>query len=153
MLKDKDGSALLVYHGTNFSFDKFEPHHLGKSCRNPTTCFGFFFTESEQDAWSWAARGSERSGVPDSPRVVEANLRLTNLIELSYEKLHFYLQRAKVSTMQRHMDKWIADGFDGFTVVRDGHRWYLPFDVSRIEIVGVIERVAQDDVCRPRMGA
>lgn len=139
MLKSSDGSALVVFHGTNCIFDKFEPYYLGNSCSNPSTCFGFFFTESEQDAWSWAARGSKRIGSPDSPRVIKANLQVENLLELSYTKFHFYLQRAKVSTMQRHMTQWIADGFDGFTVIRDGHRWYLPFDVYRIAIVGAIE--------------
>jgi len=139
MLKSSDGSPLVVFHGTNFVFDKFEPRRLGLSCNNPSTCFGFFFTESEQDAWSWAARGSKRVAAPDSPRVIKANLQVKNLLDLSYTKFHFYLQRAKVSTMQRHMAEWIAEGFDGFTVVREGHRWYLPFDVSRISIVGTIE--------------
>jgi hypothetical protein len=139
MLKSSDGVPLVVFHGTNFVFDKFELHHLGNSCSNPSTCFGFFFTESEQDAWSWAQRGSKRIGAPDSPRVIKANLQVENLLELSYTKFHFYLQRAKVSTMQRHMAEWIAAGYDGFTVIREGHRWYLPFDVSRIAIVGALE--------------
>lgn len=141
-------TPILAYHGTNFEFDEFDRCHLGVSCDNPTTYFGFFFTESLDDAWTWASRAAGRRRTPDSPRVVVAKLGCTNLLEMSYPKFHFYLQKAKVSTIQRHMAEWKAAGFDGFTVVREGVRWYLPFDVRAIQIVDVIH--AEQDTTRPK---
>lgn len=78
--------------------------------------------------------------MPNSPRVIEVRLDLTNVLQLSQAKFHFYLQRAKVSTMQRQVKQWQADGLDGFTVAREDCKWYLPFDTFRIEIIGSIDR-------------
>lgn len=128
----------LVFHGTNYEFQQFENRHLGKACRNPTTEFGFFFSENEEDALSWAIREQERCiTVPRNARVIEARLKLNKVKDISYPKFRFYLQRAKTSTIQRDMKSWIADGFDGLTVVREGHRWFAAFNTDAIEIVGI----------------
>lgn len=140
MLSNPDGTPLSLYHGTNFKFNKFESWRLGTSCRNPSTHFGFYFTDSIDDAWSWAERGSKRFGIPNSPRIIVAHLLLDKVLDLTYAKFNFYLQRAKVSTMQRDKEKWISEGYDGFTLMRDGRRWYLPFNDAEIAIVGVIDR-------------
>lgn len=131
----------VVYHGTNFEFERFESKHLGTSCKNPTTDFGFFFTDSIDDAWSWAQRASDYGRAPDSPRLIEATLNIDRLVSISPEKFHFYLQRAKTSTIQRDKRIWMEDGFEGLTVMRGGGvRWYAPFDASKIEMIGVVDR-------------
>ena len=126
----------VLYHGTNYSFEQFDPKYLGRACRNPATELGFFFSDDAEDALSWALREQERSIlVPRSARIIEVALHLTKVKELSESKFLFYLQRAKTSTIQRDRESWIAEGYDGLAVTRGGHRWYAPFKVSAIEIL------------------
>jgi hypothetical protein len=124
----------VLYHGTNHQFSRFDTAYLGSGCDNPTTRFGFFFSESRADALFWAQRASDRRRAPCTPRVVEARLNLRNPLELDYGQFHYYLQTARPSTITRHLEKWKREGYDGMTVVREGVRWYVAFDPSQIEI-------------------
>lgn len=140
---------IKAYHGTNFEFERFDISKLGISCDNPTTLFGFFFSESLDDALSWATRASERRRVQSKPSVVTAEFEMNNPIHLPYEVFVYYLKHARRSTITRHKEKWIDEGHDGLMVVRDGIQWYCPFDASTIEIKQrFTPRAAQKrDVC------
>lgn len=126
-----------VYHGTNAAFTAFDPRYLGCSCDNPTTRFGFFFSECPADALSWALRASQRRRAPDAPRVLAVRLNLRNPLTLTYERFAYYLKTARPSTIERHRRAWIDAGHDGFTVVREGVRWFAAFEVSSIGAVSV----------------
>lgn len=118
----------IVHHGTNFIFSRFNRAHLGRSCENPTTRFGFFFTECPADALSWAVRASSRHRAPNTPRVLDVHLTLHNPLELTPEQFDYYLRTARGSTIDRHRNAWIAAGHDGLTMIRDGVRWFVAFD-------------------------
>lgn len=125
-----------VFHGTSHAFDRFEPAHLGRSVRNPTTEFGFFFSEDEDDAEYWAHRAARYGRSGGAPRLITAEIRVDTPVLISPPKFQFYLQRARVSTIQRDLRAWRDDGHDGLTTVRDGLRWWAPFEVGAIRILG-----------------
>lgn len=129
--------ALRLFHGTNHQFDSFDIRHLGRCVRNPTTIFGFFFSDNESDAAYWPLREQERNpGAQYRARLLEVDVSVGNLKEISAAKFHWYLQHARASTIQRHRAQWISDGFDGIAVTRpNGHRWVAPFDVGAIRVV------------------
>lgn len=128
-----------LFHGTAFEFDRFDEAHLGRSVNNPTTGFGFFFTDSIEDAFGWAEKSARRcfAGSRDA-RVIEVSLSVSKLMELEYEAFHYFLQRARASTILKRRDEWIAQGYDGLTVERDGARWFAAFDHRHIEVVQVL---------------
>jgi len=124
-----------VFHGTTFDFTGFDGRFLGNSVRNPTTEFGFYFSESREDAASWALRALTRGTGGGSPRMIVAHLEIGRPIEVSEAKFRFYLQTARTSTIQRDLRKWQAKGHDGLTTLRGGHRWWVAFDPTRIRIL------------------
>ena len=110
----------LLFHGTSHPFDRFDPRHLGRSVRNPTTEFGFFFSEDERDAEYWAHRAVRYGRSGGAPRLITAEVRVANPKLISTPKFRFYLQRARVSTIQRDLRAWRDAGHDGVTTVREG---------------------------------
>jgi hypothetical protein len=126
----------LVFHGTSHPFDRFEPRHLGACVRNPTTEFGFFFSEDAEDAEYWAHRASRYGRSGGAPRLITAEVRVDNPALISAPKFQFYLQRARVSTIQRDLRNWKEAGRDGLTTIREGVRWWAPFEVDGIRIIG-----------------
>lgn len=124
-----------VFHGTSHLFDRFEKAHLGRSVRNPTTEFGFFFSEDEDDAAYWAHRAARYGRSGGAPRLITAEVRVDTPVLISPPKFQFYLQRARVSTIQRDLRAWRDAGHDGLTTVRDGVRWWAAFDAEAIRIL------------------
>jgi len=52
---DENGEPLIVYHGTNFDFDAFDPKELGKTFKTPTVeKEGFFFANNPETAGVYA---------------------------------------------------------------------------------------------------
>ena len=52
---DENGEPLVVYHGTNFDFDAFDPKELGKTFKTPTVeKEGFFFANNPATAGAYA---------------------------------------------------------------------------------------------------
>jgi hypothetical protein len=47
---DENGEPLLVYHGSDFKFDKFSKQELGKTTEAPSANEGFFFTDVVENA-------------------------------------------------------------------------------------------------------
>ncbi|WP_455233069.1 ADP-ribosyltransferase-containing protein [Geopseudomonas aromaticivorans] len=134
----------VLYHGTAFDFERFDEGMLGRSVNNPTTGFGFFFSASVVDALSWAEKSARRFIGQRDPRVVEAKLGLQKLMELDYSAFHYYLQRARPSTIIERRQEWMAQGYDGLTVVREGVRWYAAFNPEAIEVVRVLQGAQLD---------
>ena len=124
-----------VFHGTSHAFDRFEPAHLGRSVRNPTTEFGFFFSEDADDAAYWAHRAARYGRSGGAPRLITAAVRVDTPVLISARKFQFYLQRARVSTIQRDLRGWRDAGHDGLTTVRDGARWWAPFEAGAIRLL------------------
>jgi hypothetical protein len=124
-----------VFHGTSHAFDRFEPAHLGRSVRNPTTEFCFFFSEDADDAAYWAHRAARYGRSGGAPRLITAEVRIGSPVLISPPKFQFYLQRARVSTIQRDLRRWKEAGHDGITTIRDGVRWWAPFDVGAIRVL------------------
>lgn len=125
----------LVFHGTSHAFDRFEQRHLGRSVRNPTTELGFFFSEDAEDAEYWAHRAARYGRSGGAPRLITAAVRVDTPVQISAPKFQFYLQRARVSTIQRDLRAWRDAGHDGITTIRDGVRWWAPFDASAIRTI------------------
>jgi hypothetical protein len=148
------GIPSRVFHGTSHAFDRFEPRHLGRSVRNPTTEFGFFFSEDPEDAEYWAHRAERHGRSGGVPRLVTAEVRVDNPALISPRKFQFYLQRARVSTIQRDLNAWRDVGRDGITTIRDGVRWWPPFDATAIRTISsrplsrVVEVVAGGDAAQ-----
>lgn len=124
-----------VFHGTSHAFDRFEPRHLGACVRNPTTEFGFFFSEDAEDAEYWAHRAGRYGRSGGAPRLITAEVRVDAPVLISAPKFQFYLQRARVSTIQRDLRGWQEAGHDGISTIRDGVRWWAPFDAGAITLM------------------
>ena len=124
-----------VFHGTSYAFDRFEPRHLGACVRNPTTAFGFFFSKDAEDAEYWAHRAARYGRSGGAPRLITAAVRVDTPALISTRKFQFYLQRARVSTIQRDLNAWRDAGHDGITTIRDGVRWWAPFDAAAIRMI------------------
>lgn len=124
----------LVFHGTSHAFERFDPHHLGRCVRNPTTEIGFFFSEDEEDAEYWAHRAARYGRAGNSPRLIAARVAIRTPVIISRGRFRFYLQRARTSTLQRDLKAWKTAGHDGMTTLRDGHRWWAPFNAEAIEV-------------------
>lgn len=51
---DKQGRPLVVYHGTNIEFDKFDINKAGLTTEAESSLYGFYFTDSQGIAYSYA---------------------------------------------------------------------------------------------------
>jgi hypothetical protein len=51
---DKKGRPLVVYHGTNIEFDKFDINKAGLTTEAESALYGFYFTDSQGIAYSYA---------------------------------------------------------------------------------------------------
>lgn len=125
----------VLFHGTSHAFERFEDRHLGACVRNPTTGFGFFFSEDRADAAYWAHRAARYGRSGGMPRLISAEVRIEAPIEISAARFQFYLQRARVSTIQRDQRAWRDAGHDSLTTLRDGVRWWVPFEADAIRIL------------------
>lgn len=125
----------ILWHGTTASFESFDARHLGRMVRNPTTEFGFFFSEDRDDAASWAWRAIEARRAAGAPRLLQIRLDIATAVEVSGAKFQFYLRRARFSTIQRDRKLWQDAGYDGMTTTRGGHRWWCVFDPGQIAIL------------------
>lgn len=133
----------ILWHGTTADFDAFDARHLGRMVRNPTTEFGFFFSEDREDAASWAFRSIEVGRAAGAPRILQVTLDLAAPVEISAAKFQFYLQKARFSTIQRDLNAWRAAGHDSMTTTRGGKRWWCAFDPASIAIL------ASEPLARP----
>lgn len=61
---DENGNPLLVYHGTNSTFDRFSKSALGKATGAPSAKQGFFFSSSASVASSYAAHWDDYQKLP-----------------------------------------------------------------------------------------
>lgn len=125
----------IVFHGTNFEFDAFDSKRLGLSCDNPTTGFGHFFSDSRDEALSWAFRATSRRDFPKNPTLVSADIASLNLVDVSAKKFAYYLQTARGETIHRHQGKWKQAGYDGFRVKLEDVEWFCVFDPAKIAIL------------------
>lgn len=122
----------VVFHGTNFDFEFFDSKCLGLSCNNPTTGFGHFFSDSREEALSWAFRATQWRGLQKNPTLVSADIAGLNLAEVSAKKFHYYLQTARGETIHRHRGKWMQAGYEGFRVKLEDVEWFCVFEPSKI---------------------
>lgn len=130
---DTEGAPLPVYHGTGYAFEAFDPKTLGRSVTNPTTAFGFFFTDDVEDAASWAEKSLRR--IPQSRQqiVLRCYLSLQNPKILTEDAFQYYLRRARAGTIAKHLAEWKAQGFDGMQTLRSGARWFTAFEPHQVK--------------------
>lgn len=127
----------VYYHGTNFDFIHFDSQFLGRSCNNPTTRFGFFFSDNFDDAFYWAQKGGKRSFTQAycPLRMVLAHLDIQKTLTLSYDQFYYYLQSARASTIEKHLAQWKAQDYDSMNVIRQGHLWTAVFNPENITVL------------------
>lgn len=126
---------IQAWHGTTSEFSAFDTRHLGHAVRNPTTEFGFWFSDDPEDAASWAFRARHYGTARGPTRLLKVALNLTHLRDVSAKKFNFYLQVARTSTIQRDLKNWRKAGYDGMTVNRGETRWFCAFDPADIHIL------------------
>lgn len=130
----KDGLPRVFYHGTRRDIAAFDSSKLGLTVDNPTTCFGFFFTGSADDAAYWATKRPRFGVDPDAhPLVMPVYLAISNPVTISAEQFQYYLRTARESTIKSHLAKWIDKGHDGILTVRDGEDWAVAFKPDQIK--------------------
>jgi len=125
---DKNGAPMIVYHGTRMNFDAFDLSFLGSSIKNPTTCFGFFFTEDREDALYWA----NRSKKPFPPKILSVYLSIKNPKVIPAIKFRYYLKLD--STIKQDLEEWKKDGFDGIETWRLEKHWFAVFNPNQVRI-------------------
>ena len=131
---DSQGRPLVVYHGTNYDIEHFDFSQLGKSVNNPTTNFGFYFTSVSSGADHWSNRSVERRTSRASQTSMTVYLRIENYYELKAEDFHYYLQKARESTIRKHLEKWKKSGSDGLKILREnGEIWFVVFGSNQIK--------------------
>ncbi len=122
-----------LYHGTRATFSAFEDRYKGRGSHNLTAEFGFYVTESESEAELWAKR--TRYARMDPWRVLHVRIQAKKLFAMEYDVFLYYLQVARGATIVKHRQQWLAEGWEGFTVVREGIRWYCLFHPEQLEIL------------------
>lgn len=127
-----DGSPCVVYHGTNADVSCFDPAMMGTSVDNPTTRFGFYFSADPDDAGNWASRAVRR-GMQSIPNIIPVYLRIENPVYLNAEKFLYYLQKARVRTIDSHLAAWKKKGHDGIVAVRGEKQWFVAFSPTQIK--------------------
>lgn len=130
-----DGSPRRLFHGTRSDVKSFDAYKKGQNVDNPTTRFGFYFTADPEDAGYWAQRRPwiTPSGGMDGPVIMPVYLVIKNPIQLSDEQFLYYLKKARVSTIDSHLEKWTDAGHDGIFTQREGRDWYVAFSPDQIK--------------------
>lgn len=134
---DDEGRPLVVFHGTNHEFSRFDQNRLGYSVDNPTTAFGHYFSSDCADALFWADRAvARRRAAIGSQHVLPVYLSIKNPKVLTPEKFHYYLQTARESTIASHLESWKQAGYDGIITCRgegSSLMWYVAFEPCQIK--------------------
>lgn len=127
---DAQGRPQVVYHGTNSDIEYFDEKYLGKSVDNPTTKFGFYFTDSSSGADKWSSYNPRMSR---SRTTMPVYLKIETPKILNSEEFHYYLQRAQTKTIEKHLTKW-KERFNGVFIHREnGEKWFVVFSPDQIK--------------------
>lgn len=148
---DAEGRPLVVYHGTAYKFDAFDPARVGSTFEVDDN--GFFFTSSESEADKWADaaeavwRREKRAKYGDA-RVVPVYLALQNPWTIKADTsdetgkspvAHFESGNGQFNRGQQNTIQYAVDsGYDGLIVrddvVDDSHEAMLVvFDPTKIK--------------------
>lgn len=76
---DEQGRPLVVYHGTNANFERFDQERLGEASEHPSAVLGFYFTSNSTVAEEWA--WSEDDG-----HVMPVYLAIANPMQMTGEE-------------------------------------------------------------------
>lgn len=125
---------ITAYHGTrgHEPFERFDEKRLGVYCDNPTTRFGFYLTNSQEDAQYWANRRANRH---DRLRLLLVEIAPAKLFEMDPDVFSYYLQRARAGTIDKHRTQFMQQGYDGFTVARPEGFWHCMFTGNLLTIL------------------
>ena len=136
-----DGMPLVLYHGTNRSFDSFDPALQGSNVRgNPTTRMGLFFTDSACGARRWAEyKWSNRPGA----NIMAVYLSIQRPRAIKAERFAYFLKSARAATIDAFIAKSIAKGHDGLCIDYKGRpsgdavplseRWWVAFSPAQVK--------------------
>ncbi|MHD0644948.1 hypothetical protein ACYPKM_04935 [Pseudomonas aeruginosa] len=123
-----------AFHGSAHEFQVFDTKYLGMAVRNPTTRFGFFSTDAEEDALHWARKGATWH---KEVFLYTVEHEADRYFDMEYDQFYYYLQTARPSTIDKHRAKWMEQGFHGFRVIRDDRLWHCTFDAANLQILEV----------------
>lgn len=134
---DATGEPLVVYHGTNRQFDKFDPAAPSVNRKSPTgyeDIQGLFFTGDPHQAYSYGAMTKRKTGA-GTTRVIPANIRITN--PLNTTKLIKKFQKAGLSfgdAKQKALTQLDRNTHDGVIFQGNGQNpaEYIVFDPEQI---------------------
>lgn len=130
---DTDGKPLVVYHGTNATFNAFDPSKVGSAYGVDEQ--GFYFTSSRSEAEKWA----EKAPKSTSPRVVPAYLSLQNPWEIDVpagrSSVEYFESGEGVFNrgQQAAVAYGISSGYDGLVLRGERDSMYVAFEPTQIK--------------------
>lgn len=160
-----EGEPLVVYHGTNATFDAFDPAKVGSAYG--TDDQGFFFTSSEREADLWA----ERAPNAQTPRVMPVYLSMAKpwIVDAPEGRgpVEYFESGEGVFNRghQAAIAYGISSGYDGMIVRGAKETLYVAFDPTQIKSIfnprpsrdnpsimgqGPFDRFAPENVARDR---
>jgi len=137
VVRDKDGSLLEVYHGTDADFDVMEAREPDTFAGSKKDLKGIYFTADSSKAYAYAKPSKRRSAGGAKPKVIRAHLKIlkplniTGMIKYRRKQKGMSFGEAK----QDAMLKFDPAKYDG--IVFDGDAYnsaeYIVFDSSQVK--------------------
>ena len=128
---DKNGEPLVVYHGTEQTFDAFDPEMVGANFGQDER--GFFFTDSKSMAESYARNTSYGMPRGDNGAVFDVYLSLKNplVVKVDFDPISEWDSR--YAQLQKKAAK---QGNDGIIIkAQKGDSLYVAFNPEQIKSV------------------
>ena len=122
---DENGEPKVVYHGTRSEFNAFAPNKVGGNLDYGTAGFGFYFTESLQNAEN-ISRNAE--GL-NEPKVLEVflNIRKPN------ERIRMFETDGSEKKARKLTERSMLKGYDGANPSGIGLQWWVAYFPNQIK--------------------
>lgn len=134
-LLDKNGSPVVLLHGTSRHLDRFDPAKVGSSHNTPDDAGAMFFFTNDAKAASWYAHSASKTHGGE-PHLIHVRLNLQNPKVVDF-------QDTGIETLFEDIDSARAAGHDGLITLNydDGGiiDQFIAFDSGTIEIVDVVK--------------
>jgi len=134
IIKNPDGTPMVVYHGTTDSFDQFDLDHPNKY-DNGFLGKGIYLTDREELAQTYATNKKVKTKAPaEDKKVMPLYVRLENPYLATAEDKNI-IKRGGAAASAAFRDKLIREGYDGAIMeVLDG-REIVVFDTNAVKSV------------------
>ena len=134
VMKNPDGTPMVVYHGTTDSFDQFDLDHPNKY-DNGFLGKGIYLTDREELAQAYATNKKVKTKAPaEDKKVMPLYVRLENPYQATAED-KYIIKRGGAAASAAFRDKLIREGYDGAIMsVLDG-REIVVFDTNAVKSV------------------